>query len=212
MQSKNELAQYVNSKVVSLQKSYVYGDRRGSAATLAKLRRSIGSEPGSDPDTWDITFGGIPAKYVGGGDAASAGEKAVHTAMTLYATHQQSKTAPMHREGPSLGRAMAKLAKSRGGADASSAVKRRFDALVTAQSFEELIFHARGLIQQLRAADISLDYGRLADDFRRLQGTASADSVRRQWGRDYSYELFSSTKKSSNTNSETTENSKGVTS
>ena len=198
MKNKSELAEYVDSKIAVLQQSYVFGDRRGSAATLACLRRCVNSEPGTDPNIWGVTFEGLPPQFVGLTDVASAAERAVHSALTLYAVHQQSKTSPMHRKGPTFGRAMAKLAKTRGSGEASAAVKRRFDALVTAQSFEELSFHARGLVQQLRAADISLDYGRLADDLRKLQVPAIADSVRRHWGRDYSYELYSTSKKSSN--------------
>lgn len=191
------LEDFVRGEVDRLQNSYVFGDRRGSAATLANLRRSVAKEPGSNPDIWAITVQALPRMYVGRTDAASEGERAAHAALTLYAVHQQSKTAPMHREGPSLGRAIAKLAKSRstgGSSEVSAAVKRRFDALVTAATFDELLFHARGLIQQLRAADISLDYGRFAEDLRRLQLKSHADSIRRQWGRDYSYELYVSKK------------------
>lgn len=202
------LESFVSRKVNDLQKSYVFGDRRGSAATLAKLRRAVGKEAGVDPDLWDVTVTDLPRRYVGRTDAASEGERAAHAAMTLYAVHQQSKTTPMHREGPSLGRAIAKLAKSLSvgtSTEVSAAVKRRFDALLTAVTFDELLVHARGLIQQLRAADISLDYGRFAEDLRRLQLVGNADAVRRQWGRDYSYELFNKKKSGSSESSTTAE-------
>ncbi|MHA7271261.1 type I-E CRISPR-associated protein Cse2/CasB [Arthrobacter sp. HLT1-20] len=208
-ETNSTLEEFIHKKVDVLQKSYVFGDRRGSAATLAMLRRAVGKEPGVDPDIWDVTVVGLPPWYVGKTDAPSEGEHAAHTAMTLYAVHQQSKTTPMHREGPSLGRAVAKLAKSRSATESpevSKAVKRRFDALLTAVTFDELVTHARGLIQQLRAADISLDYGRFAEDLRKLQLADQADSVRRHWGRDYSYELFKPSKTESSKTSTSAEN------
>ena len=212
--TKSELAEFVGSQVKKLQDSYVFGDRRGSAAALANLRRSVSEGPGVNPDIWEVTLEGLPPMFVGKTDEATPGEKAVHAAMTLYAVHQQSKTAPMHQGGPSLGRAMGKLAKAKatpGAAVASSAVKRRFDALVTSQSFEGLLFHARGLIQQLRAENVALDYGRFAEDLRKLQIPRFADSVRRQWGRDYSYEIFASKKSSSEVSSAPVETNKGAT-
>lgn len=205
----DSLEEYVRKKVDALQKSYVFGDRRGSAATLAKLRRAVGKAPGVDPDIWDVTVVGLPPWCVGRTDTPSEGEHAAHTAMTLYAVHQQSKTTSMHRKGPSLGRAVAKLAKSRSATEspeASKAVKRRFDALLTSITFDELVTHARGLIQQLRAADISLDYGRFAEDLRQLQRVDKADAVRRHWGRDYSYELFKSSKPEASAPSTSSEN------
>ena len=211
----SELAGFAGSKIEKLQDSYVFGDRAGSAAALANLRRSVSQDPGVNPDIWEVTLEGLPPVFVGKTDEATEGEKAVHAAMTLYAVHQQSKTAPMHRQdGPSLGRAMGKLAKAKatpGAGAASSAVKRRFDALVTAQSFGELVFHARGLIQQLRAENLALDYGRFAEDLRKLQIPQRADSVRRQWGRDYSYEIFVSKKNASEASATAVKTNKGVT-
>ncbi len=94
----SELASFVGSQVKKLQDSYVFGDRAGSAAALANLRRSVSQDPGANPDIWEVTLEGLPTVFVGKTDEATEGEKAVHAAMTLYAVHQQSKTAPMHRQ------------------------------------------------------------------------------------------------------------------
>jgi CRISPR system Cascade subunit CasB len=69
------------------------GNKNESAvkATLAKLRRGIGKAPGSNPELWEATLEGIPEALIGKNGGPSYGEWAVHTALTLYATHQQGK-------------------------------------------------------------------------------------------------------------------------
>lgn len=189
MSSQKELSQYVDGVVQELQHSYIYGDKRRGSAALAVLRRAIGSEPGADAAVWAYTLAGLPQQYVGRTDEPSPAERAVHTAITLYAIHQQSKTKPMHQSGSSLGWAMCRLGGARSVAaqpDASRAVKRRFDALMTAVTFSEMAYHARGLIGQLRTAEIPLDYGTFAEDLKQLQNVRTADGVRLRWGRDYS--------------------------
>ncbi len=196
------MSAHVSAKVYALQRS---ATGRNVAGDLANLRRAVNAEPGADPAVWEYTLDGLPERYVGRTDAPTAGESAVHAAMTLYAVHQQSKPTSMHKPGVSLGRALALLGRTRSVAaqpDASKAVKRRFDALMTAESFAELTYHARGLIQQLRAADIALDYGRLAEDLRLLQRPATANSVRLRWGRDYAF--VPSSPPSDQTNPQTT--------
>lgn len=149
-------------------------------ATLARLRRGVGREPGDVPDLWQYTLDGLP-EQPGVGDAATRQERAVHTALTLFALHQQSRAEHMHTPGRSLGTAVRRLARRAG---SEVAVRRRFEALGTAETFSEVVHHARGLITQLRTHRIPLDYGAFTDDLIRLQ-TRAAHQVRLQWGRDY---------------------------
>ena len=67
--------------------------------------------------------------------------------------------------------------------DQDSPVMRRFHALGTASTFAEIAYHARGLIQLMRAKDIPLDYGMLAQDFADLLVTSRQNSVRLRWAR-----------------------------
>lgn len=64
-------------------------------------------------------------------------------------------------------------------------MRRRFDAVVTSASFAELTHHLRGLVGQMRSADVGLDYGMLAQNLWDFQQPGRADSVRRQWARQY---------------------------
>lgn len=188
---RSDLAEFVIAKVVGIQRAYVgpgNGKRAApslesaATATLARLRRAVSREPGSDSTVWDVAFDGMPSSLVGRTDQPSRGERAVHAALTLYAVHQQSQSEPMHRAGYSIGRSARELA-DRTGADA--AVLRRFQMLGTASSLAEALHHLRGLVTQFRSERVPLDYGRLADDLYWLQEPSVTDRIRLAWGRDY---------------------------
>lgn len=212
-----DLEAFAGRRVAALQRGYL-NNESGSVASLARLRRAITAEPGADPTIWGETLEGIPEQY-GGRDTASPAERAVHAALCLYALHQQGQRQPqqkMHRAGPEnrFGHAIARLSGRSATSDPSDsatrstsqntekAVRRRFETLATASSFSETLHHARGLISQLRAAGIPLDYGRFAVDLTLLQSLGSADRVRLTWGRDY-YSRSTKTEDASEATTET---------
>lgn len=175
------LGALVDQRVRDVQGRYRRNESSG-VADLAALRRAAAAAPGSDPRVWELTVAGldVPADAT---DEPTAQERAAHAALTLYAIHQQSQSAPMHRAGYGLGRSVrAQVSPDRSN---EKAVRRRFEALGTASTFPELMEHARGLVRQLRSDGIPLDYGRLAEDLLALQAPATAARVRLRWGRDY---------------------------
>src|SRR5690606_2762569 len=127
-----------------------------AGATLANLRRGIGKKVGELPALWQITLEGLLEPDERVGDDPTPEEQAAYTAITLYALHQQSRREGMHQRGRGLGTAVATLARRTGN---EAAVRRRFEALGTAESFPEVVHHARGLVTQLRGENIGLDYG-----------------------------------------------------
>ena len=95
---------------------------------------------------------------------------------------------------PGMGEDEKKRAMSFGGAVAKlirpdrsneQAVTRRFNAVATALGFEELAYHARGLIQLLKAGDIPMDYPQFAQDLFYYQLPNGANRVRLKWGEDF---------------------------
>lgn len=178
---------HVGSVVTQLQRFYLADQQSLSgpaAAQLARLRREVAASPGADPFIWQLLFEKWPSELAVRGDDVTSAETSAHTALCLYAIHQQSeRTHPMHVVGRTLGGAVARLARPAG--EEEQRVRRRFNALATAATLGEIVHHSKGLITQLRSADIPLDYGRFAADLFLLQSPAHADAVRRQWGRDY---------------------------
>lgn len=187
------LGHTVDNRVASLQRRYL-ANTSESRALLAQLRHAVTKAPGADPAVWEITVGNLPGTTPTSDDPTRA-ERASHTALTLYATHQQSRTEPMHAAGVGLGTAVRRLGLASG---AEEAVRRRFDAAATATSFAETVHHLRGLVTQLRSARIGLDYGRLADDLDQLQQPGGPDKVRLRWARQY-YRTQQSTSTSEST-------------
>lgn len=173
-------------RVTALQSAYLRDDS-DAVATLARLRRCAPDEPGADPTVWQVTIGGLP-EALQGGKNISVAERAVHAALVLYATHQQSNSVPMHQAKVGLGLAVQRLASVRGheGAPDQASV-RRLHQVVLATDPSGRLYHLRGLITLLRSEStpIPLDYGQLAADLYRLfDPRQNSDSVVARWGRD----------------------------
>lgn len=168
-------------RLTALQEAYLAGSP-AARAQLAQLRRGLARAPGDVPEIWDLCVGGLPAELTWERDEPTRAEAASHAALTLYATHQQAFTGRAHQSGASFGAAVARL---RDGSSRGDAVTRRFMAVATSQTADELLVHVRGLVTQLRAAQIGMDYAIFADDVAALLDPYRKSSTRLRWGRDY---------------------------
>ncbi|MBR3313127.1 MAG: type I-E CRISPR-associated protein Cse2/CasB [Atopobiaceae bacterium] len=185
---------YVKGRVMSLQRRLLSPQGKSSAAaSLARLRRSVNKKPGATPDTWEIEFEDLPEPLVGSGPEASAGEWAVHLALSLYAVHQQSQVQEMHRQSSAecpcgIGHAVKKLAlysMQEGEELELGEMPKRYAAMVTAETIGEVAHYARQLVQQLRAKQIPLDYVLLSGQLYDYQNLYRRDAVRLEWGREF---------------------------
>lgn len=149
-------------------------------AELASLRRGIGRRPGELPELWGLLLDELPEELMSRTGEPTYAEWAVSGALTLYALHSQGAR-EAHADGQSLGRALYILACD----DRLEAVQRRFSAFATARSMPECMHHLRGLVSQLRSAEIPLDYVRLAGDLYEFQTHDGAARVRLRWGQDF---------------------------
>ena len=162
-----------------LQARYLHNESR-ARGEMAALRKGASRDSGELPEIWELTSVEIP-EYAS--DAPTREEIAVHTAMTLYAVHQQSRTERMFVPGRGLGRAARSLI---GPPDEENpSARARFNALVTSTTVTELRHHLRGLISLLRARNIALDHAMLADDILHFQQPGGAKKVRLAWARQY---------------------------
>ena len=161
-----------------LQKRYLDNESLGRAE-VAALRKGANRAPGELPEIWELTRVEVPD---GAGDAPTREEIAVHTAMTLYAVHQQSRSECMFVPGRGLGRAAHELV---GTDEENPSARARFNALVTSTTVAELRHPLRNLVSLLRSRGIALDHAMLADDIVRFQRPGGAKSVRLAWARQY---------------------------
>jgi CRISPR system Cascade subunit CasB len=180
------LSESVRRAVVRLTKPGT-GKRAGKftawgTAMLAKLRRAAGKPPGRNADIWEITIGALPEELPE--DVREEAELAVHTALTLFAVHQQSKRESICKYGVGFGKAVKNLI-DRNPLN-ESGLRRRFNAFATASEFSELSYHAGSLVQLMRIADIGFDYPQFAADLYLCQSgdEEERDRVRMRWARD----------------------------
>lgn len=173
---------------IARQLAILRGSQHESAvrASLAHLRRGIGMPPGSLPSLWEITLSGLPEALQSQDGRPTPGEEAIHTALCLYALHQQGQELASDTafcEGVSLGQALGGLTAGRD--DKLERVKRRFDAMATADTLTEATHHLRGLVQLLKQAKQGLDYARLGADLYHFQFETGRNRVRLRWGQDF---------------------------
>jgi CRISPR system Cascade subunit CasB len=178
----SRLGRALDGRIERLQRDYLRG-APAARADLARLRRGLGKPAGSVPEIWALTVGAVPDSLSWHGDEPSWAEQAAHTALTLYALHQQSATTPAHLPGVSLGTAVGRLRFS--AQRSEEAVTRRFMAAATAGSITEVQTHLRGLVTLLRTENRGLDYAALAEDLARLVAPGAAGAVRLAWGRAF---------------------------
>ena len=162
-----------------LQARYLQNESR-ARGEMAALRKGASRDSGELPEIWELTSVEIP-EYAS--DAPTREEIAVHTAMTLYAVHQQSRTESMFHPGVGPGRAARRLI---GPPDEENpSARARFNALVTSTTVAELHHHLRSFVSLLRARGIALDHAMLADDIFRFQQPGGAKKVRLNWAHQY---------------------------
>lgn len=159
----------------------------GTKAKLASIRNSINKDSTANMDAMAFVFQNIPEEFLGFNKNLNDYEKAILTAVQMYALHQQGKVDSVLKldyvEGErrqNLGDAFHSL---RG--DDSKAIDRRFNAMITSSNFDELSHHLRQMIKLLKSkSDAKVDYASLADDlywFLKNQ----REGLKIKWSRSY---------------------------
>jgi CRISPR system Cascade subunit CasB len=171
-------------ELVKRKNEMLKNDSAYARATLARLRRGVGVDIGNFPDAWDVLLDGLDDDMTSRDGTATRSEIAIYTALTLFAVHQQGKY-PAYMGGgkDSFGAAVKRLIAPDG--SNASAVKRRFDTVITSGDYKELSHHARGLINLLRSKDVPLNYARFAKDIYWFQFPDVAGKIKLSWGEDY---------------------------
>ena len=164
-------------------------DRPSTKAMLANIRNSINKDSSFNMDALAFVFEKIPEEFLGFGKDLNDYEKAILTAVQMYALHQQARTDSVlkldYEEGDrrqNLGDSLNSMRKNN---DDDKAIDRRFNAMVTSSNFDELSHHLRQMIKLLKAkSDAKVDYASLADDlywFLKNQ----RQGIKIKWSRSY---------------------------
>lgn len=150
-------------------------------AQLAGLRRGIGKKPGDMPELWGMLFADMPEEMMSRNGAPTREKWAVHTALSLYAQHQQGRN--LHEKNMHCEQDVGRLDRAVGllvsDEDDRQRVARRFNAFATASDMQEAEYPLRGLVQILCGEDILLDYVRLAGELYRFRNLNDAPLLAR---------------------------------
>lgn len=174
---------YASHQLKRLQGGYLRG-ASASKADLALLRKTDPSQDDRLLLAWEAVFRDPPERLLGRGDSLTEAERALGTALHLYALHQQSRGEPMHVDGMGLGKAIRRLANPSDAESRERPVMRRYHSLTTATDLPEATQHLRGLVRQMRSEGIPLDYAQLTVDLFQIQRDNTRTSVRLRWARD----------------------------
>lgn len=158
-------------------------------AIFANIRNSINKDSSVNMDALAFVFQNIPEEFLGFNKNLNDYEKAILTAVQMYAIHQQAKVESVlkldYKEDErrqNLGEAL-KTVRDR--EDDTKAIDRRFNAMITSSNFDELSHHLRQMIKLLKAkSDTKVDYASLADDlywFLKNQ----REGLKIKWSRSY---------------------------
>ena len=156
-------------------------------AHLASLRQSVNKDVHRATGVFPILFSNIPNEYLGKTDKLTDGERSIILALQLFALHQQGREQSVNAKGDAEGKDSSDLGSSLytlRDAD-SQAVDRRFNAMITATSFDELANHLRHLIKLLKSkTDTKVNYAQLAQDLFWFQ-KGYESKIRLKWSRSY---------------------------
>ncbi|MFJ8692804.1 type I-E CRISPR-associated protein Cse2/CasB [Streptomyces roseolilacinus] len=183
------VGQLAAARITPLQKGYLK-DEAAAVATLARLRTVAGKDALSIPHLWGLIDTG--PLYAQGEDTNARplrehelqwAEQAFYTALSLWATHQQSRRTGMHHgSGGELGTAIRRLMPAN---EITEPILKRFIRAGTAPSFSRLAQRLRELVMLLRQHDLPLDYALLAEQLYTWQQPGGPEAVRTTWGRSF---------------------------
>ncbi len=191
----NQVYKVANKILYSLES--ISGTSQGKA-TLARLRNSIGKPLTDTIEVWSILFEYLPEEFLGTDKNVSYEEISILTTLQLYALHKQGLSKSVLLEGENgyknIGYSLRCIRK---GEDIKSS-DRRFNAMITSSTFEELTYHLRHLINLMKSrnSQANVNYGKLAEDLYWYK-RGYAERIRLSWAREY---YFNKTNKGENDN------------
>ena len=153
---------------------------------LAKLRNSIGRPFSATTEVWALIMEHLPEEFLGCSHRISHEERAILTALQLYAVHQQGLTQSVLVKDNSRFTNMGVALKALRKGDDIKSVDRRFNAMITAATLAELSYHLRNLIKLLKSksAETKVDYAQLAEDLYWFS-RGYEENIRLDWTRAY---------------------------
>lgn len=183
MSKEDKKASVYGASYKMLKKIATMTNEPSKKAILANLRSSINRSLADGVGHLSFIFENTPDEFLGKGGYYSKEEKALITSLQLYALHQQGiEESILTEEKINMGYSLSQLRD-----EDSKSYDRRFNALVTANDFEEFSYHLRQLVRLLKSkkkGQAKVNYAKLASDlYSYLMG--NEEGIRLKWARSY---------------------------
>ncbi len=172
-------------------------DDSSTKRILANLRHSIGANFSQTVGIWPDVFSQMPEEFLSRNGYLTKEEKAIFTALQLFALHQQGHSQSVNEKPVENEETQDKKSISKNAGDSlrclrrldSTSIDKRFNAMITAATYEEMVTHLRHLVSILKSkTEEKIDYALLAADLFKFQ-INQREQVRLSWGQSY-YKSF----------------------
>lgn len=183
--SKTQLVYSTTNKIIfSLEESKELSKTK---ATLSNLRNSVGRPSAENLEGIKLLYQFIPEEFYTKYSKLTYEENSILTTLQLYAIHQQSEVDSVNntekKDGwDNVGESIGEIRTE----DNFLSLDRRFNAMITSQSFEELSTHLRQLIKILKGSKdiVKINYPKLSKDLYDF-ARGYDERVRLNWSRAY---------------------------
>lgn len=157
-------------------------------ATLANLRNSVNKPLVDNMEAFAFIFENLPEEFLGKGTEFNIREKAIITSLQLYALHQQGiSESVLLDEGENKWENMGYSLSALREVEDPKSIDRRFNAMITASTYEEFVHYLRQMISLLKSkkkSQVKVNYARLASDLGDFLW-GKQESIRLKWSRNY---------------------------
>ncbi|MCC6095445.1 MAG: type I-E CRISPR-associated protein Cse2/CasB [Eubacterium sp.] len=171
-----------NQIIEKIEQGEKYGVQK--SAVLARLRNSIGKPLSEAEDVWPILFENLPYQFLSKNGYETSEEKAIYTTLQLYAVCMQGSAGSVISNPVYNGSIGMSLRNGRDPED-SKALDRRFGAMITADTFEEMAYHLRQMLKVVKShTGMIINFPRLASDLLYFQ-LGNQRKICFRWAQDY---------------------------
>lgn len=156
------------------------GKTGADKALLASLRHSIGKPLSQSPDIWPVLFRYMPEKYLSKSGQETTGEKAVCTALQMYALYRQGNTTHSSGDNINFGGSVNRIRNT-----GDDVLDKRMNMILTSEDFEELSYRLRQMVKLCKSRDnLSINFAELANDLYCWMN-GNKDRIRLAWAQSY---------------------------
>lgn len=177
----------VSSKILNQMSASL--DTSSTKAILSNLRNSISKPYSQSINVFSMIYEYMPENFISSNNDLSYEEKAILTSLQLYAIHQQGNSQSVlvdPNEKENKYKNIAYSLKALRTDDNAKSTDRRFNTMITADTFEEFTFHLRQLINLLKSrTDQKVNYAKLAQDLYYFQIANTRESIKLSRAKEY---------------------------